>query len=264
MADGRLKRGAVRRGLRAGLAVAALLAGGCGSQPPRVVDGERPVTPARPVAEYVDPGASYGIDAVDDPWEGMNRRIYAFNARFDRAVMLPLVNGYRRVTPDYVEARVGDFLANVADLGNLANALLQLKVERSLKTTFRLASNSTLGVLGLWDVADAWWGVPAQREDFGQTLGHYGVATGPYLVLPFLGPSNLRDAAGFATDRALFNALDPLALSRHDARRAAYLLLNAIDTRKRIGFRYYESGSPFEYELVRNVVTRARELQIER
>ena len=252
------------RRLRAAALVAALLAGGCATPPPRVVDGTRPVTPARPVAEHVDPDASYGIDAVHDPWEGMNRRIYAFNARFDRAIMLPLVNGYRRVTPDYVEARVGDFLDNVADLGHLANALLQLKVERSLKTAFRLAANSTLGVLGLWDVAAAWWGVPAQREDFGQTLGHYGVGPGPYLVLPFLGPSNLRDTAGLATDRALLDALDPLALSRHEARRAAYLLLDAIDTRKRVGFRYHESGSPFEYEIVRNVITRARELQIAR
>jgi len=246
-------------------ALLLLVLSGCSSQP-KVVEGSamaEVVTPQRPVEQYVDSDVEYAID-IYDPFEGMNRSIYKFNAKFDRYLFLPVVNGYRAVTPDYVEDRVSDFFGNVADLRNLINSVLQLKGERSLKTGFRLVTNTTLGVLGLWDVADAWWDVEPQREDFGQTLGHYGMGQGPYLVLPIFGPSSLRDTTGLVADTVMFNAIDPFNLDDHEKREIAYRLMNAIDTRHNVGFRYYESGSPFEYELVRQLVTMGRKLEIEK
>lgn len=250
------------------LAAAVLLAWltvGCSGQPQRVAGSAEVeiVTPQRPISAYVDPLASYAIDDVYDPWEALNRHLYKFNAKLDRHLLLPLVDGYRAVTPDYVEDRVSDFMANLGDLRTLLNAGLQLKFELTARTLARLAFNSTFGVFGLWDVATP-LGLLRGREDFGQTLGHYGVGPGPYLVLPLLGPSSVRDSVGLVADGSAFDAIDPLAFDGHDKRQVAYTLLNVIDTRKQIGFRYYASGSPFEYELVRNLMTWARELEIDK
>ena len=243
----------------------ALFLGACSTAPQRVAGTpEGAVVKAqRDVSVEVDPNTRYGIDDVYDPWEGMNRGIYEFNTRFDRYVMLPVVDGYRFVMPDYLEDRVSDFMSNISDIRNLINAALQLKGDVAARTFARLVFNTTFGVFGLWDVAKH-MDLPQQREDFGQTLGHYGVGPGPYLVLPFLGPSSVRDTGGLVVDTVTFNAIDPLNFDDHDDRETAYLLLNAIDTRKNIGFRYHESGSPFEYELVRNLMTRAREIEIEK
>ncbi|HEY5789497.1 MAG TPA: VacJ family lipoprotein [Gammaproteobacteria bacterium] len=243
----------------------ALSLGGCSTAPERV-DGtpEGAVIEAqRDVSSEFDPGVKHAIDEIHDPWEGMNRGIYQFNTRFDRYVMLPVVDGYRTVMPDYLEDRVSDFMSNVSDIRNLLNSVLQLKPKVALRTFSRLVFNTTFGVLGLWDLAKH-MDLPQQREDFGQTLGHYGVGPGPYLVLPILGPSSVRDTSGLVVDSAAFSAIDPLDFDDHEERQIAYTLLNAIDTRKRLAFRYYESGSPFEYELVRSLITRARELQIEK
>jgi len=245
------------------LLLAGLLAG-CSAQPERVADSAEGeiVQPRRPAGAVAGAQGKYGIDAVYDPWEVLNRRVYKFNAQFDRHLLLPLVDGYRAVTPDYVEDRVSDFLANLGDLRTLINAALQLKVGLTARTLSRLVFNTTFGVFGLWDVASG-MELPRQREDFGQTLGHYGVGPGPYLVLPVYGPANLRDGAGLAFDLAAYSVIDPLNYEHNgDDWAAGYATLSAIDTRMKIGFRYYASGSPFEYELVRNLTTWARELEI--
>src|SRR5699024_40110 len=104
-------------------------------------------------------------------------------------------------------------------------------------------------------------GVPQYHEDFGQTLAVYGVDSGPYLVLPFFGPSTLRDSFGLAADQYLFYAVDPLSLREHPEWRAAYLALYAINKRDSVNFRYYQTGSPFEYELVRLIYMNFRALQ---
>jgi phospholipid-binding lipoprotein MlaA len=104
--------------------------------------------------------------------------------------------------------------------------------------------------------------VPQHREDFGQTLGVWGVGDGPYMVLPVLGPSNLRDTTGMITDRVAFSLIDPFGASSFQTEYPPVLALNAINARDRIEFRYYQTGSPFEYDLVRFFYTKKRELDI--
>lgn len=221
-----------------------------------------PVQPAkRPISEYVKPGVHYPID-VYDPWEGFNRGMYTFNAGFDEYVLLPVVRAYETITPNFIEDRVSNFFSNISDIRNLLNAVLQLKGEQSAQTFARLVYNTTFGIVGLWDPATA-MGLPQQREDFGLTLGYYGVGPGPFLVLPLLGPSNLRDTTGLVTDSLAFSTLDPLRLDNHPEREITYFTLNAIQTRQKIDFRYYQTGSPFEYSQVRFLYSRMRQFQID-
>jgi phospholipid-binding lipoprotein MlaA len=198
---------------------------------------------------------------VYDPLESWNRRVYHFNYRFDEWVFLPVVRGYRYVTPSFLRTGVSNFFNNLGDVSNLLNALLQLKGKRSLDISGRLLVNTTLGVAGLWDPA-TYFGLPRQNEDFGQTLGHYGVPEGPYVVLPIFGPSNLRDTTGLLTDFAAEAQINFLNVSDESSRHPEILLLRAIDRRYTTSFRYGQLNSPFEYEKVRYVYTEARKLQI--
>ncbi len=130
-----------------------------------------------------------------DPWKGFNRAVYKFNDRFDDWFMEPAARGYRRVMPTPLRLGVGNFFRNLFEPTTVVNALLQGKVRQALSDTGRFLINSTVGVLGLFDVASK-VGVERHEEDFGQTLAVWGVGSGPYLVLPFLGPSSVRDAFG--------------------------------------------------------------------
>lgn len=206
------------------------------------------------------------IIAADDPLEPFNRRMYRFNAQFDRWVFLPAVNGYRLVMPDFAEKGVSNFFDNLLEIRNFANNALQVKGKDSLVTGGRFLINSTLGIAGLFDPATK-MGLLRREEDFGQTLGFWGVGAGPYLVLPLLGPSGLRDAGGLAVDYAVGYSADLLDVNGDadkDAERIGLNLLNAVDTRSTTAFRYYQTGSPFEYVLVRYAYTRMREIQVER
>jgi phospholipid-binding lipoprotein MlaA len=204
------------------------------------------------------------LDALDvyDPLESWNRRIYHFNYRLDEWVLLPVVNGYRRVTPGFLRSGVSNFFSNLGDVSNLLNSMLQLKGKRSLNNTGRLLINTTVGVVGLWDPATR-MGLPKQTEDFGQTLGFYGVPSGPYLVLPLLGPSNMRDTGGFVFDTLAENQINYLNVNEESGRHPEILLLRGINLRYITSFRYGQLNSPFEYEKVRYVYTQARKLQIE-
>jgi len=235
---------------------------GCSSQP-RKDPGEIP--PQRSAASLgkEELGELSVIDQYD-PLEGLNRNIYRFNAWFDEAVFLPLAGLYDFVLPDPVQDGVHNFVRNVDDIGTLFNSLLQLKGRASLDTAGRLLINTTLGVLGLFDPASA-MGITRHDEDFGQTLGRYGLGPGPYLVLPILGPSSLRDGAGLVADNFAFNELDPLYFdSNDDAWRWGYPGVAALETRDRLAFRYFETGSPFEYELLRLLYLEKRKLEIAR
>lgn len=134
-----------------------------------------------------------------DPWQGVNRVIYDFNDAFDRAVTKPLAQGYRAITPLPVDMGVTNFFSNLADVRSAINNLLQLKVTRAATDVGRVLVNSTVGVGGLFDVASA-ANLPRYNEDFGQTLGAWGIGSGPYMVLPFFGPSSVRDTVGFVGD----------------------------------------------------------------
>ncbi len=204
------------------------------------------------------------FEALDvyDPLETVNRHIYHFNYQLDQWVMLPVVRGYQYVTPRFVRRGVSNFFENLGDVPNLVNSVLQLKPKRAMQTTARLLFNTVLGVGGLWDPATR-MGLPRQPEDFGQTLGYWGVPPGPYLVIPALGPSNLRDATGLLTDNAIRQEINFLNYADASSDYWALPVLRAIDTRYTTPFRYGQLNSPFEYSKVRYVYTRARQLQVE-
>lgn len=206
------------------------------------------------------------ITSVYDPLEPFNRTMYNFNAGFDHYVFLPVVSGYEFVMPDIAETGVSNFFNNLAEVKYLINNALQGKARSSGVTLSRFAINSTVGVLGLWDPATQ-MGLFKREEDFGQTLGKWGVGNGPYLVLPFFGPSTLRDTSGLAFDYVVSSEIDILNLSddaNKDDIRISLGVLQAIDTRKTTKFRYYETGSPFEYSLVRYLYTQMRDVQIDK
>jgi phospholipid-binding lipoprotein MlaA len=212
------------------------------------------LTPAQQQAEY--PIRIY------DPWEGTNRALYKFNAQFDRYVFLPVVRAYEFVTPEFVAEGVANFFSNLTEFRNATNGLLQARPDVAGRAVIRLALNSTLGVLGLFDVATR-LGVEPQAEDFGQTLGRWGVGNGPYLIVPVYGPSNTRDFGGFATDTAVAFAVPPQSIvTDYVYFNPAIYVLYAIDLRRSIDFRYYETGSAFEYDFARFLYTKQRELQI--
>ncbi len=232
-----------------------LLVNGCSALPKVPVNAPPPIRPA--------PADGVTLDGISDPLEGFNRGVYLCNSYLDKYLLLPLVSGYRFILPDFVENRVSDVLDNIGDIGNMTNALLQLKISKAGSSASRLVINSTVGLFGLWDPASSYFNIRRQKEDFGQTLGRYGVGHGPYLVLPLFGPSNLRDTAGLAADGLITTAIDPLNFD-HNNLDIHYYTLKILDTRKREPFRYYGSGSPFEYELVRIMYTQQRELEIAR
>jgi phospholipid-binding lipoprotein MlaA len=235
-----------------GCAIAVLL-GGCAGTPPLP-----PELAARP--ELAEAAREPSVLDVYDPLEPLNRAVYNFNAGLDRYVILPIVRAYEFVTPDFVEDRVSDFFDNVNEIPTFANAVLQLKPETAGRAATRFMIN-TMFTAGLFDLAGA-RGIEQLSEDLGQTLGHWGAGAGPYLVIPVLGPSNLRDATGRLGDALLLFALTPESVSDTLAYSATRYGLQPIDARSRIAFRHYETGSPFEYDLVRLIYTEKRELDI--
>lgn len=134
-----------------------------------------------------------------DPWEGYNRQVWRFNEAVDEAVLQPLARGYKAAVPEVVRTGVHNFFGNLSDVWSLVNNVLQLKPVESVEMTARVGLNSTVGLLGLFDVASG-LGLQRRREDFGHTLGRWGIPAGPYLVLPLLGPSTLRDTVALPVD----------------------------------------------------------------
>ncbi|SDF93262.1 MlaA family lipoprotein [Paraburkholderia phenazinium] len=134
-----------------------------------------------------------------DPLEPMNRQIFKFNDALDRTIAQPVAKGYQKVTPQPLRQAISNFFSNLGDLGNAANNLLQLKITAATEDVMRFAMNSTFGIGGLIDFATP-AGLPKHHEDFGLTLGRWGVPSGPYLVLPLFGPSSVRDSTGYVVD----------------------------------------------------------------
>jgi len=230
---------------------------GCTTLPKPGPDTEPAI---RQQADLVPEGTVLDVE-VYDPIEGFNRGSYRFNHYFDKYFFLPIVKGYQFIMPDYAEDRVSSFVDNVYEFNNFTNNLLQLKFKETGITLSRFVINTTVGVAGLWDPSTH-WGLHRQPEDFGQTLGHYGVGHGPFIVLPIFGPSNLRDTTGLVTDAVAFGVAGPPAWVDDDTTTLVFTGVAAIDKRKRVPFRYYGSGSPFEYEQIRLLYTKKRELDI--
>lgn len=159
--------------------------------------------PAAVIAAPAAPDA-----APRDPWRGFNRRSYALNGFLERVLVRPVTRAYMRVTPRPLRRGLGNVVSNLREPSTVVNDVLQGRPKRAVKATARLLVNSTVGVLGLFDVASH-AGLEKHRADFGQTLGRYGAEPGPYLYLPLVGPLNLRDGVGGVVDALT----DPVSLA---------------------------------------------------
>ena len=198
---------------------------------------------------------------VYDPLEPLNKRIYYFNYQFDKYIFIPTTKIYHTITPRIVRNGVNNFFCNTKNISTTGNSLAQFKLRKAMKALGRFTINIAFGFGGLYNAAND-FGMPTPYEDFGLTLAHYGIPKGPYLVLPILGPSNLRDTLGLATDWfstrvAYSNTHVP------DMNKPEVTLVQSINKRDHIPFRYYGSGSPFEYEYVRFLYQKYRKLQSE-
>ena len=145
--------------------------------------------------------ASLASDA--DPWEGFNRAIFTFNDTADRYLLKPVAKGYRAITPNPVERGLSNVFSNINEIRNVFNDALQWKWGQAANDGGRFLINSTVGMVGLFDVAEKMGLAKSDGEDFGQTLAVWGVGRGPYVVLPLLGPSSLRGVGGFPVDSYL-------------------------------------------------------------
>jgi phospholipid-binding lipoprotein MlaA len=164
-----------------------------------------------------------------DPWERYNRAAYSFNDTVDRAVLKPVAQAYKAVSPDVFRQAVGNFFGNLSDIPTAANDVLQGQLKQAATHVGRVVVNSTFGLLGLIDLATP-MGMERQRADFGQTLGVWGLGSGPYLVLPLLGPSSVRDTAGLGVDYFT----DPVLRLGDSTVREADAGLRVVDRRARV------------------------------
>ncbi|MBC2851659.1 VacJ family lipoprotein [Cetobacterium sp. 8H] len=200
---------------------------------------------------------------VYDPLEPLNRRIYYFNYYLDKFVLIPAVNVYEFIAPTVVQKGVSNFFSNLQEINTFVNSLLQLEGRKATITLARFGINSTIGILGLFDVATK-LELPKTYEDFGLTLAKYGIGNGPYLVLPGFGPSNLRDTTGKAVGMVTIAEVDPYNPVDVNVDDWGIRTANVINARKETKkFRYYGTGSPFEYEYVRYFYTKYRDTLID-
>ncbi len=210
----------------------ALLAGACATIPPDA-----------------------GRDRVD-PLERINRHVFEFNDRVDRTVLKPIAQGYVAIVPEPVRGCVSNFFANLGDVSNAVNNLLQGKPAAAMSDLCRIAINTTIGVLGCFDVASK-MGLEKHNEDFGQTLGRWGFRSGAYLVLPFLGPSSVRDAIGRVPDAYVAPAN---AAGDNVRARNALFALETIDLRARLlnAGRLLEAAALDRYRFTRDAYLQRR------
>jgi phospholipid-binding lipoprotein MlaA len=195
-----------------------------------------------------------------DPWERVNRFTYRFNARFDEAVFLPVSNAYRRV-PSPIRSGVHNFFGNLSEVDSMINYGLQWRLKLGARSLGRFVINSTVGIGGLFDVA-AKLKLAGAPTGLSTTLAKWGMHPGPYLVIPLLGPSTLRDGLGFLGDYGISYEVDIAGLYRGDVSWGLGTV-NAVDQRSNVNFRYYSTGSPFEYENIRFLYVRKRLIEDE-
>ncbi len=173
---------------------------------------------------------SLAADEYEDPWEDFNRKVFAFNDFADRYFLKPATQAYRYVAPEFVERGVSNVFSNVMEVPSALNGLLQGKPASAGKDTGRFLINSTLGVVGWWDIASKMGLEGGEQEDFGQTLSVWGFSEGPYLVLPFLGSSTVRDAVALPVDYMT----DPLMQVDHTRTRNTVLAFRYLDRRSEL------------------------------
>jgi phospholipid-binding lipoprotein MlaA len=192
----------------------------------------------------------------EDPWLGYNRFMFRINDNVDAYTLKPLAKGYQAVTPQIVEDGVHNVFRNIGDVGNLANNLLQGKLHAAGVDGSRLIFNTTFGLLGFFDVGSA-MGLQRSDEDFGQTMGVWGLSSGPYVVLPLLGPSTVRDAFGKVPD----SMLTAPAFIDHVPTRNVVRAVNVVDVRASLlSAERLISGD--KYIFIRNAYLQNREFKV--
>ena len=192
-----------------------------------------------------------------DPYQAVNQKIFSFNKFLDDHLARPVAKFYVAVTPDPVERGIANVFDNLKEVTNVVNDLLQGKFVQAANDSGRFAINSTLGIAGLFDVASLLSLKKSDGEDFGQTLGYWGVSEGPYIMLPFMGPSTLRDAPSYFVDQ-LTDPLDYLDNSTDETVTAA---LNVVNTRASL-LEYDNLLSGDNYTLIRDVYLQRRAYQV--
>lgn len=205
--------------------------------------------------------ATSGGTSANDPIEGVNRGVYDFNEGLDTYALEPASEGWTRVTTDGVRTSVDNFFTNLEAPGYVLNDLLQGKAADAGRESVRFVVNSTVGLLGLFDPASAWLGLEGRAEDFGQTLGVWGVDSGPYLVLPLFGPSDTRDVTQYPvahyTNVLTYVTLDTLTFG-------ALTALNVVNTRAQVAgaARFRDDAAVDPYVFTRSAYRQYRRGQI--
>lgn len=245
--------------------VVAVLAAASALPVPAYAETVPPVAAAAPVnAQQADDfdvyDDYYAGTQISDPLEGFNRGVYKFNLFFDKMLLRPIAKGYVTVVPEFGRDRVHCFLTNLGEPVNMLNGFLQGNPEYGFTSMWRFLINTTLGVGGLFDFAGYNFGLTEKDEDFGQTMGRYGVGSGPYIMIPFLGPSSGRDVLGRIVDAFTnpFNYVD------EDGYIYARVVADAVDSRSRNMelLEDIERGSVDPYATIRSSWTQYRAAQV--
>lgn len=206
-------------------------------------------------------GCATGPDANPrDPLEPFNRGVSQFNDAVDGAVLKPVATVYRDTTPDLIRTGVSNFFGNLRDVWSFVNATLQLKPQAAAENGLRVGVNTVLGFWGVFDIASE-MGIERTSLDFGQTLGRWGVPSGPYLVLPIFGPSSIRDAAGFGVE----TSGDLVSRVNDIPTRNSMYALRAVETRANLlrATSMLEGAALDRYSFTRDIYLQRRQSQIE-
>lgn len=202
------------------------------------------------------------MDAYD-PFEPINRRVYYFNYQFDTWVALPTSKSYKFFLPQTIRTGVGNFFSNLYEPISAVNGVLILDYKTVFTGLSRFFINTTIGIVGLFDIA-SYIDIYKHKVTLNDTLAFYGVKDGPYLILPFLGPSDLRNASSLLTTFVLRTPLDPLNIyggSNEFWHDIAIKGIEGVDFRSQVDFQYYGLGTPFEYEYVRLLYLKSMEVR---
>ena len=220
--------------------------------------------------DYIASSQVFQLTGINDSLEPFNRRMYAFNTQLDRKVLYPASRVYAAVVPKPIRKGISNFYNNFSEIPTFVNSLLQLKPGKAVNALGRFVVNSTVGVLGVADVAKN-MGMKRDPETMGDTLGHYGVGTGSYLVLPMFGPSNIRDAIGTGIDTVTEGAVRGVAEEKlffdtgvFDKTVYGFTrpVVTGLNARSMLSMRYGDLNSPFEYDLVRALYHNYRKIQV--
>lgn len=220
--------------------------------------------------DYIASSQVFQLTGINDSLEPFNRRMYAFNTQLDRKVLYPASRVYAAVVPKPIRKGISNFYNNFSEIPTFVNSLLQLKPGKAVNALGRFVVNSTVGVLGVADVAKN-MGMKRDPETMRDTLGHYGVGTGSYLVLPMFGPSNIRDAIGTGIDTVTEGAVRGVAEEKlffdtgvFDKTVYGFTrpVVTGLNARSMLSMRYGDLNSPFEYDLVRALYHNYRKIQV--